>query len=141
MTKIYTTERMLKAIEGQMQRNGKTLSQWSMGFAADPSYALSWGAQVYEAAAADHVLRTLREHIEWHSTAATIKRTDWTRDELVAFCADQVKRHNATSRSTSGASNLMEQYKLAAWLTAAGLGTGISVLSEVLSDVEFAAML
>jgi hypothetical protein len=111
------TNKLLMRFQIQAEMAQDTLDKFTVDFAKDPAYALSWGTDAFAKAAR---LRVLNQII------AALEEGTATVDNIRGTLTDRVlHKSKYPPQSTSPTSNLIEQYELAA-------------CADILSELQYA---
>lgn len=110
------SDKLLKRFQNQAESCQASLDKFTVNFAEDPAYALSWGLGAFEKAAKLRVLKQIISALEGGEANV---------DNIRSTLTDRVMhRAKYPPQSTSPTSNLIEQYELAA-------------CAELLSDLQY----
>jgi len=97
---------LLERFQRLAQYETATIDKFKQELDKDPAYALSWGCEVFAAAAKLRILKQLINALEDEQTT-----TENIRDHLMGHI---MHKSRYPAQSTSPTSNLIEQYELAA---------------------------
>jgi hypothetical protein len=97
---------LLERFQRLAQYETATIDRFKKELDKDPAYALSWGCEVFAAAAKLRILKQLINALEDEQTT-----TENIRDHLMGHI---MHKSRYPAQSTSPTSNLIEQYELAA---------------------------
>ena len=96
------TDRLLKRFQSQNDSVQSRLDKFMVDFHTDPAHALTWGTDVFQAAAKQKVLKQI---------IAALEQGTGTLDNIRSTLMDRVlHKSKYPAQSTSPTSNLVEQY-------------------------------
>jgi hypothetical protein len=98
--------KLLERFQRQADRETAVIEKFKVELDKDPAYALSWGCEVFAAAAMLRILKQLINALEDEQTT-----TEDIKDHLMGHI---MHKSRYPAQSTSPTSNLIEQYELAA---------------------------
>ncbi len=104
---LYSLYRAVRKAQGHLYAHEKKAAQLAEDFLAHPAYTLEWGGKYFDHAAAYVVAFRLRE---WYEEGLSVEEmTTHTKREMLRGASQ------ASSRSTSVTSNLMEDCQRVEW--------------------------
>jgi hypothetical protein len=104
-TKPGKAEHLAYHLDGQMSSARATLDKFEKQFATDPSYAFSWGAEAFKAAARHKVALQIQAWIRSTNTDATFEER--LASIIKELRAEVMRKAKWPEHSTSATSNLM----------------------------------